>query len=66
VLADRGLGPGDARLAWHEGMAERDLARIEAEAMALVDAWLPAVSGALSGEPEAVAPDEAGEDGSEA
>jgi hypothetical protein len=34
--------------------------------MALVDAWLPAVSGALSGEPEAVAPDEAGEDGSEA
>jgi flagellar biosynthesis/type III secretory pathway protein FliH len=66
VLADRGLGAGDARLAWHEGMAERDLARIEAEAMALVDAWLPAVSGALSGEPEAVAPDEAGEDGSEA
>ena len=42
VLPDPTLGPGDARLAWQDGAAERDLARLEAEATALVDAWLPA------------------------
>lgn len=41
VLPEPGLGPGDARVRWQEGGAERDLARIEAEAAALVDAWLP-------------------------
>jgi flagellar biosynthesis/type III secretory pathway protein FliH len=63
VLVDGGLGPGDARLAWHEGMAERDLARIEAEAIALVDAWLPAAGEAAPAEPETAGPDEAREDG---
>jgi hypothetical protein len=41
VLAEPGLGPGDARVRWQEGTAERDLGRIEAEAVALVEAWLP-------------------------
>jgi len=41
VLAEPDLGPGDARVRWHDGVAERDLARIEAEAVALVEAWLP-------------------------
>jgi flagellar assembly protein FliH len=41
VLAEPGLEPGDARVRWHDGVAVRDLARIEAEAVALVDAWLP-------------------------
>jgi hypothetical protein len=41
VVPEPGLGSGDARVRWHEGAAERDLARIEAEAVALVDAWLP-------------------------
>ena len=40
-VPDAGLGPGDARLAWQDGAAERDLARLEAEAAALVEAWLP-------------------------
>lgn len=66
VQADAGLGPGDARLAWHEGMAERDLARIEAEATALVDAWLPAPGEALTEGTEAARPDDAGENGFEA
>lgn len=42
VLPDPALGPGDARVRWQEGCAERDLARIEAEAAALVETWLPA------------------------
>jgi flagellar assembly protein FliH len=41
VLAEPALGPGAARVRWREGAAGRELARIEAEAMALVDAWLP-------------------------
>jgi flagellar assembly protein FliH len=41
VLPEPGLGPGDARVRWQDGAAERALARIEAEAVALVDAWLP-------------------------
>jgi flagellar assembly protein FliH len=41
VLPDPQLGPGDARLSWQDGTAQRDLARLEAEAIALVDAWLP-------------------------
>jgi flagellar biosynthesis/type III secretory pathway protein FliH len=41
VLPDPRLGPGDARLSWQDGTAERDLARLEAEAAALVEAWLP-------------------------
>jgi flagellar assembly protein FliH len=44
VVAEPGLGPGDARLAWQDGMAERDLARLDAEATALVEAWLPTAS----------------------
>jgi flagellar assembly protein FliH len=42
ILPEPKLGPGDARIAWQEGAARRDLARIEAEATALVEAWLPA------------------------
>jgi hypothetical protein len=41
VLPDARLGPGDARLSWLDGRAERDLAQLESEALALVDAWLP-------------------------
>ena len=41
VVPEPGLGSGDARVRWHEGAAERDLARIEAEAVALVEVWLP-------------------------
>ncbi len=40
VLPDSGLGSGDAKLCWQEGAAMRDLDRIEAEAVTLVDAWL--------------------------
>ncbi len=42
LIPDPRLGPGDARLIWQDGAAERDLARLEAEVTALVDAWLPA------------------------
>jgi flagellar assembly protein FliH len=42
VIADAKLAPGDARLEWQDGAAVRDLARLEAEASALVEAWLPA------------------------
>ena len=41
IVPEPALGPGDARVSWHDGAAERDLARIEAEAVALVEAWLP-------------------------
>lgn len=41
VEPDRTLGAGDARLSWRGGSAERDLAELEREATALVDAWLP-------------------------
>jgi flagellar biosynthesis/type III secretory pathway protein FliH len=41
VVAEPGLGPGDASVRWRDGAAERDLARIEAEAVALVESWLP-------------------------
>jgi len=40
VVPDPGLGAGNAKLCWQEGAAVRDLDRIEAEAVALVDAWL--------------------------
>ncbi len=42
VIPDARLGPGDARLIWQDGSAERDLARLEAEVTALVETWLPA------------------------
>lgn len=42
VVADAALHVGDARLAWHQGAAERSLARIEAETAALIEACLPA------------------------
>jgi flagellar assembly protein FliH len=41
VVSDPRLGPGDARLTWQDGAAERDLARLEAHIAALVEAWLP-------------------------
>jgi flagellar biosynthesis/type III secretory pathway protein FliH len=41
VEPDARLGAGDARLSWPGGDAERDLALLEREAIALVDAWLP-------------------------
>ena len=40
VEADPRLGPGDARLSWPGGTAERDLGRLEREAVAVLDAWL--------------------------
>jgi flagellar assembly protein FliH len=45
VIADAKLGPGDARLTWQDGAAERNLARLEAQVTALVEAWLPAAGG---------------------
>jgi flagellar assembly protein FliH len=42
IEPDQTLGPGDARLAWRGGRAERDLVELERAAAALVDAWLPA------------------------
>jgi flagellar assembly protein FliH len=42
IEPDQTLGPGDARLAWRGGRAERDLVELERAATALVDAWLPA------------------------
>jgi flagellar biosynthesis/type III secretory pathway protein FliH len=42
VVPDARLGPGDARLTWQDGAAERDLGRLEAQVTALVEAWLPA------------------------
>jgi flagellar biosynthesis/type III secretory pathway protein FliH len=53
VHGDVGLGPGDARLEWVDGRAERDLAALEREALALVDAWLPPEDGRLDREAEA-------------
>jgi hypothetical protein len=41
VTPDATLRPGDARLCWQDGAAVRDLAELEAEALDLVDAWLP-------------------------
>jgi flagellar assembly protein FliH len=41
VEADAQLGTGDARLSWRGGNAERDLASLEREALAVVAAWLP-------------------------
>jgi flagellar assembly protein FliH len=41
VEADARLGPGDARLSWPGGDAQRDLVSLEREALAVVDAWLP-------------------------
>jgi flagellar assembly protein FliH len=41
VVPEAQLKPGDARLSWPGGAAERDLAALEREAIALVDAWLP-------------------------
>jgi flagellar assembly protein FliH len=49
VMPDARLGPGDARLIWQDGAAERDLASLEAEVVALVDAWLPAADHHASG-----------------
>lgn len=42
VVADADLADGDARLGWHRGAAERSLARLEAEAAAVIEACLPA------------------------
>ncbi len=42
TLADATLGPGDARLVWKGGAAERDVAALADEVAALVDIWLPA------------------------
>ena len=41
VTPDATLRAGDARLCWQDGAAVRDLAELEAEALDLVDAWLP-------------------------
>ncbi len=54
VIPDARLGPGDARLIWQDGAAERDLASLEAEVGALVDAWLPA-AGSRAGHPTSTA-----------
>ncbi len=60
VIADAKLAPGDARLEWQDGAAVRDLARLEAEASALVEAWLPAErTGAGSGQSGAAHIDDA-------
>jgi flagellar assembly protein FliH len=56
IEPDPTLGPGDARLVWRGGRAERDLVELERAATALVDAWLPAsaaepwpIEGAIAG-----------------
>jgi flagellar assembly protein FliH len=59
IEADGTLGPGDARLAWRGGRAERDLAELERAATALVDAWLPA----SAAEPWPIDRDDAGMNG---
>lgn len=41
VEADPTLAPGDARLCWQDGTAERSVAQLEREVAAVVDAWLP-------------------------
>jgi flagellar assembly protein FliH len=61
VLPEPRLGPGDARIAWQDGAARRDLARLEAEARALVEAWLPAGDDASA--PAPAQPDDASTDG---
>lgn len=42
VQADPRLAAGDARLAWGDGGAERDLGASQREVEAVVEAWLPA------------------------
>jgi flagellar assembly protein FliH len=59
VDPDLTLGAGDARLSWRGGCAERDLAELEREATALVDAWLPATAA----EPPPTASDDASSNG---
>lgn len=41
VEADPSLDPGDARLCWQDGAAERNQAELERAVAAVVDAWLP-------------------------
>jgi hypothetical protein len=53
---DPTLGPGDARLTWVDGVALRDLAALEREAVALVDAWLSS-AGVAATEPPTTALD---------
>lgn len=61
VVADPALGDGDARLCWREGVAERDIEHIEAEAVRLVEACLPAdESGEAAVEPDERATDAVG------
>ena len=50
VTPDARLGPGDARLIWQDGSAERDLARLEDEVTALVETWMPAACLAPGGD----------------
>ena len=59
IEPDRTLGPGDARLAWRGGRAERDLAELERATIALIDAWLPA----RAAEPWPIDSDDAGMNG---
>ena len=47
VEPDAQLGPGSARLSWPGGNAARDLAWLEREALAVVDAWLPETAAAV-------------------
>lgn len=61
ILAEAKLGPGDMQIAWQDGAARRDLARLEAEAMALVEAWLPAGHDVPA--PVRAQPDDASTDG---
>ena len=63
ILPVPSLRPGDARIAWLDGAAKRDLARLEAEATALVDAWLPTATAAAPETPPGQ-PDDANTDGS--
>ena len=51
VIPDARLGPGDARLIWQDGSAERDLARLEDEVAALVETWVPAACPAAGDDP---------------
>jgi flagellar assembly protein FliH len=61
VIPDARLGPGDARLIWRDGAAERDLARLEAQVTALVEAWLPA-AGSPTNRPAPISAGGAGTD----
>jgi flagellar assembly protein FliH len=42
IAADPALAPGAARLAWQDGLAERDPSWLARAAQALVERWLPA------------------------